>query len=81
MKLVTKFEHPPIPWRKFDWVAYDEDQMSGLCTDPDCGCRTMLVRGWGETEEEAILDFVSDLLLKCDIVESVIPCSQRKKAS
>ncbi len=62
MKLVTSCEQPPILWRKFDWVAFDEDQMSGVCGDPDCNCRANLVRGWGETEEEAILNFVRDLL-------------------
>jgi hypothetical protein len=62
MKLVTSFENPPIPWRKFDWVALDEDQMSGVCGDPDCHCRQNLVRGWGETEEQAVVAFVRCLL-------------------
>lgn len=62
MKLVTSCECPPIPWRKFDWVAFDEDQMSGVCGDPDCHCRENLIRGWGETEEAAIHAFVHDLL-------------------
>jgi hypothetical protein len=67
MKLVTSYEHPPIPWRKFDWCAFDEEQMSGICADPDCTCRQYLVRGWGETEEQAILAFVQDLLEKGDV--------------
>lgn len=62
MKLATSFENPPIPWRKFDWVAYDEDQISGACGDPDCHCRESLLSGWGETEEAAIRAFVDDLL-------------------
>jgi hypothetical protein len=67
VKLITSYEHPPIPWRKFDWVAFDEEQMSGICEDPDCTCRQNLVRGWGETEEQSIHAFVSDLLARHDI--------------
>jgi hypothetical protein len=67
VKLVTSFEYPPIPWRHFDWVAFDADQMSGICGDPDCTCRDGLVRGWGETEEQAIYAFVSDLLVKHEV--------------
>lgn len=62
MKLIISYECPPIPTRKFDWVAYDEDQTSGVCGDPDCACRNNLVRGWGETEELAIQAFVDVLL-------------------
>lgn len=67
MKLVTSPEYPPIPWRKFDWCAFDEDQMGGICADPDCNCRQNLVRGWGETEEQAIIEFVRDLLSRHDL--------------
>ena len=67
MKFVTSFENPPIPWRKFDWVAFDEDQMSGICADPECNCRLHLVRGWGEAEEAAIRAFVHDLLERYEI--------------
>jgi len=72
MKLVTSFENPPIPWRKFDWVAFDEDQMSGVCADPNCDCRNNLVRGWGETKEAAIQNFVNDLLERCEIDTPII---------
>lgn len=75
MKLVTNFENPPIPWRKFDWVAFDEEQMSGVCADPDCNCRQTLVRGWGETEEQAIHAFVHDLLERYDISLTAIGAS------
>jgi len=78
VKLVTSFENPPIPWRKYDWIAYDEDQMSGICSDPDCNCRNGLVRGWGATEMEAITEFVSRLLDKYDIPQHVIACSKRQ---
>jgi hypothetical protein len=41
-KIITKFEHPPIPLRHLDWVAiYEGDEEDGL-------------RGWGSTEQEAI---------------------------
>jgi hypothetical protein len=72
MKLTTSFENPPIPWRKFDWCAFDEDQMSGACADPDCDCRNSLVCGWGETEEIAIQSFVSDLLERHGVETPII---------
>lgn len=72
MKLVTSYEHPPIPWRKFDWVAFDEDEISGVCGDPDCHCRENLVRGWGETEEAAIQNFVGDLLERYEIDTPIV---------
>ena len=42
--------YPPIPWRKFDWCAYEESE---LCCD-ECG----LVQGFGETELDAIFDWL-----------------------
>jgi len=67
MKLITSFVNPPIPWRKFDWCTFDEEQMGGICNDPECACRNGLVRGWGETEEKAIKNFISDLLERCGV--------------
>ena len=78
MKLITSFENPPIPWRKFDWVAFDEEQMSGVCADPDCDCRNTLVRGWGETEELAIRAFVADLLERKGVSMTIVSCSERQ---
>lgn len=72
MKLLTSPEYPPIPWRKFDWIAFDEDQMSGVCADPDCDCRNSLVRGWGETEEIAIQNFVNGLLERHGVETPII---------
>lgn len=51
-----------------DWEAYDEDGLSGICGDPDCGCRRQFVRGTGDTPEEAIQEFVNALLEKHSIV-------------
>jgi len=59
VKLKTVFEYPPIPCRDFDWCAYDEDTMD-VCQDPDCSCRRNVVRGFGATQEEAVLEFVSE---------------------
>jgi hypothetical protein len=66
MKLMTSFENPAIPWRTFDWVAYDDDAMD-VCADPDCNCRSHVVQAFGVTEEEAVLNFVQTLLEKLDI--------------
>jgi len=42
--MITSFDNPPIPVRKFDWSAVDEDYEPG---DPV---------GYGETEQQAIDD-------------------------
>lgn len=43
-KIVTSHVCPPIPWRNFDWCAYEDGhEEDGL-------------RGWGATEQEAIED-------------------------
>jgi hypothetical protein len=39
----TEFVYPPIPIRRFDWVAY---------RDPEGRV------GWGRTQQEAIADFL-----------------------
>lgn len=44
-KIITRFEHPPILIRSFDWCAhYDGEEEAGNY-------------GWGRTEAEAIQDF------------------------
>lgn len=67
MKLVTSFDCPPIPVRSFDWSAYEEEQMGGICSDPTCSCRDHLIIGHGSTEEDAVKDFVQSLLEHFDI--------------
>jgi hypothetical protein len=52
-KIVTHFEYPPIPIRRFDWAAYRDGYEPG---DPV---------GHGATESEAI----SDLLLAEEALE------------
>ena len=42
-KIITSCIYPPIPIRKFDWVAYRDPE--GLS-------------GYGETEDEAILELL-----------------------
>jgi hypothetical protein len=45
-KIVTSCQYPPIPDRRFDWIAYiDGDEESGNY-------------GYGPTEEAAIADWV-----------------------
>lgn len=47
-KIVTTNTYPPIPIRSCDWCAYfDGDEESGRC-------------GWGETEQDAIDDLLSN---------------------
>jgi hypothetical protein len=47
MKIKTWHEYPPIPDRRFDWGALDEDTNSG---------EDGHMIGWGRTEQEAIDD-------------------------
>ena len=49
MKIVTSYDHPPIPIRKWDWSAVTEYYEPN---DPI---------GRGETEQEAIDDLLSKL--------------------
>lgn len=48
-KIITSHIYPPIPWRNFDWCAYfdGEEEYGGY--------------GYGETEAEAIEDFIANL--------------------
>jgi len=66
MRIVTVNERPPIPYRKFDWHAFDGDR--DVCNDPTCRCRVGLAHGFGETEHEAIVDYVLNLLDMNDIL-------------
>ena len=45
MKIVTRYDPPPIPPRCFDWCAVDDDTYEGGCPI-----------GYGATEQEAIDD-------------------------
>lgn len=49
MKVVTAFDHPPVPCRRFDWSAY-------LAGEEEHG-----PTGQGETEIEALRDLVVQL--------------------
>lgn len=55
MKIKTEFIFPPIPVRRFDWSAIDEDRYDGA---PDAGPQYV---GYGRTEAEAIADLMSQL--------------------
>lgn len=52
MKIKTYYDPPPIPVRRFDWCAYDDDTYSGDAGQP---------LGWGETEAEAVSDLLSQI--------------------
>lgn len=50
MKIKTNFDYPPIPIRKFDWSAWDDDTYEGGCPI-----------GRGGIEAEAIADLLEQL--------------------
>lgn len=51
MKIKTEFVYPPIPIRKFDWSAIDDDTYDGPGSPI----------GYGYTEAEAIADLMEQL--------------------
>lgn len=51
MKITTDYWAKPIPLRKFDWSATDDDTYDGA---PDSANRNQV--GYGATEAEAIAD-------------------------
>jgi hypothetical protein len=51
VKIRTTFEYPPIPDRRFDWSAVDDDTYDG----PGCPI------GHGATEAEAIADLMNEI--------------------
>jgi hypothetical protein len=50
MKICTEFICPPIPDRRFDWSAVDDDTYEGGAPI-----------GYGATEEEAIADLLEQI--------------------
>jgi len=56
MKITTSYDNPPIPIRKFDWSATDEDTYDGA---PDSANRHQI--GRGAPEAEAIADLLEIL--------------------
>lgn len=55
MKIRTTFNYPPIPDRRFDWSAIDDDRYDGA---PDAGPQCV---GYGRTEAESIEDLKSQI--------------------
>jgi hypothetical protein len=53
MKIKTNYDFPPIPDRRFDWSAIDEDTYDGA---EDSDNRHMI--GYGATEQQAIEDLM-----------------------
>ena len=51
MKIVTEYVYPPIPDRRFDWSAIDDDTYDG----PGCPV------GTGPTEAAAIADLLEQI--------------------
>jgi hypothetical protein len=52
MRIVTEYVCPPIPYRDFDWRAYDGDTYDPESNQPV---------GWGATKEWAIADLLRQL--------------------
>lgn len=50
MKIVTSYDPPPIPDRRHDWLAWDDDTY-----EPGCPV------GEGATEDEAVADLMAKL--------------------
>ena len=55
-RIVTNYEYPPIPDRRFDWSAIDENTYDGA---EDSSCPV----GRGVTEQEAIDDLLDQICL------------------
>lgn len=51
MTIVTQHVFPPIPTRKFDWAAYDDETFDG---------ETGNCVGYGETEVQAVRNFLDE---------------------
>lgn len=49
MKIVTRYDPPPIPIRRFDWSAVSDDY------EPPQPI------GWGRTKDEAIADLLMQM--------------------
>lgn len=57
LRIITSFEHPPIPTRSCDWAAHYDDY------DVDCDERGFFSNdpvGWGPTETAAVLDLIEN---------------------
>lgn len=61
-KIVTHFDPPPIPLRKFDWCAHSDDYEPGEI-DGETGRHVGGDHpvGWGATEAEALEDYLMHL--------------------
>lgn len=51
MNIVTHYDPTPIPDRRFDWVAYDDDTYDGMPGRPI---------GYGATRQQAIENFLAE---------------------
>ena len=56
MNIKTRFDPPPIPDRRFDWTAIDDDTYDGADDS-----RTRHQIGHGSTEQEAINDLIKQM--------------------
>lgn len=51
MKIVTRYDPPPIPVRDFDWYAIDDETYDGQGS----------AIGYGKTEKAAIKDLLEEI--------------------
>lgn len=62
MKIKTTCICPPIPDRSHDWACYDSDSYdANFDYEADRYVSSSIV-GYGETEDDAIIDFVRSLI-------------------
>ena len=59
-RIVTHYDPPPIPLRRFDWCAYrDGYEGPTIFSDGSIECRGDPI-GFGRTEAEAIADLLAE---------------------
>jgi hypothetical protein len=67
MNIKTTCVCPPIPVRHFDWACYDESTYDADYDYEAGHYVSFSIVGRGETEEEAVIEFVRDTLWHFDV--------------
>lgn len=77
MRIHLSAVFPPIPTRNYDWECYDPDTVDGDYDYEAGRFVATYIRGFGPTEEAAIIDFVQNTLWHFDV--NVRECWSRKE--
>ena len=67
MKIQLSAVFPPIPTRNYDWECFDPDTVDGDYDYESGQFVARYIRGFGPTEEAAIIDFVQNTLWHHDV--------------